>query len=255
MIDPGHGGKDPGACGQGLQEKNLTLNMAKLLRTYLLNNYKCQVALTRETDVFMGLSDRARKANAWKANYFISLHINAGGGAGYEDFIYTKLSDTGTTAKIRNAVHSKVAKVWIDANRPNRGKKKANFAVLRETSMPAVLLENGFIDNMIDVILLKQKPFVDKLIKAMGDGIALGLNLPVILKVTPDPKPITPPKKEPVAKPKAEYDVRDVIKTQQSIVNLIKLTEEEVKKLDINKDGKIDVKDVIMILQRIVGSL
>ena len=255
MLDPGHGGRDPGACGHGLQEKDLNLKLALMVRDRL-KKYKCDTAMTRSSDVFLSLPDRTKKANAWKANYFISLHVNAGGGAGYEDFIYTGLSDTGNTAKIRNAVHARVAKVWTDAGRPNRGRKKANFHVLRETSMPAMLMENGFIDNAADARLLKDANFFNRLAEAITAGLVAGLGLQlreVTPSPTPPPKPPTPPvvKPKPEPQPKPEFIVPDAIKTQRAIVNLVELAEEEFKRLDVNKDGKIDVNDVIMILQKI----
>ena len=257
MIDPGHGGRDPGACGNGLREKDLNLKLALMVRERL-KKYKCDTAMTRSSDVFLSLPDRTKKANTWKANYFISLHVNAGGGAGYEDYIYSGLPDTGHTAKIRSAVHSKVAKVWTDAGRPSRGKKKKNLHVLRETSMPAMLMENGFIDNAADARLLKDANFIARLAEAITAGLAAGLGLQLrefIPSPTPPPKP--PPKppakpKPPTAKP-SKYNVMDAIRAMQAVVGKVQLSAEEAKHLDANGDGKITVQDAILILQKIVG--
>lgn len=255
MIDPGHGGRDPGACANGLKEKDLNLKLALMVRERL-KKYKCTTNMTRTTDVYLSLPGRTVAANKWGAAYFISLHVNAtaGSNGGYEDYIYIGLSDTGTTAKIRNAIHAKVAKVWTDAGRPNRGRKKANLHVLRETSMPAMLMENGFIDNAADARLLKDANFIARLAEAITAGLAAGLGLQ-LREVTPSPAP--PPKppqpKPPTVKPTAKYNVADAIKVMQAVVGKVELSPEEIKHLDANSDGKITVQDAILILQKIVG--
>ncbi len=78
VIDPGHGGKDPGAVGsQGTKEKDIVLDIALRLRDQLMQSSRYRVLLTRETDTFMSLSDRVKFSNSNKADLFISLHINA----------------------------------------------------------------------------------------------------------------------------------------------------------------------------------
>lgn len=176
MIDPGHGGRDPGAVGHGLQEKDIVLDMGKALQHRLATDWVCDVRLTRSTDVFVPLSDRARMANEWGAAYFVSLHVNAGGGRGYEDFIWNGRVSAATVER-RAAVHAAAAKAWTDRGRPNRGKKRANFAVLRETRMPAILVENGFIDNVDDTNLLRDTDFRAQVVRAMAVGIADALGL------------------------------------------------------------------------------
>src|SRR5690625_2868202 len=134
-LDAGHGGHDPGAVGNGLREKDVVLKIVKYARDYLLKNYKgVSVRLTRTTDKYLSLSQRANDANRWGADVFVSVHINAGGGKGYEDFIWNG-NVSSNTRSLQNAVHNEVSKHF----NTNRGKKRANFAVLRETRMPAVL--------------------------------------------------------------------------------------------------------------------
>lgn len=91
-LDPGHGGTDSGAIGNGLQEKDLTLDIALRIRTLLLNNYEnVDVNMSRETDVFVSLAERTNAANNWQADYFLSIHINSADSSsanGYEDYIY-----------------------------------------------------------------------------------------------------------------------------------------------------------------------
>lgn len=79
VIDAGHGGYDSGAVGNGLVEKNLTLQIARRVRDILTVNYPITIKMTRDSDVFISLSERANIANAFSADYFISFHINSGG--------------------------------------------------------------------------------------------------------------------------------------------------------------------------------
>lgn len=82
-IDPGHGGKDPGAINSQTTEKDMNLAVGlEVKRLLTLNGF--DVKLTRETDVFLDLTDRCNISNQFKADYFISVHHNAGGGDGYE---------------------------------------------------------------------------------------------------------------------------------------------------------------------------
>ena len=76
-IDPGHGGKDPGATANRLLEKDITLVLARKTGAYLRNHYDCDVIYTRETDVFLPLTERANIANRVKADVFCSFHINS----------------------------------------------------------------------------------------------------------------------------------------------------------------------------------
>jgi len=169
MIDPGHGGKDPGAVGNGLQEKELTLDIAKRIKRILETEYTgVQVRLTRETDTYLDLSQRAKLANQWGADFFLSIHINAGGGTGWESYRYTAASSR--TAAIHDTIHAAVIAA-VGAGIKDRGKKAANFAVLRETKMPALLTENMFIDHAQDAVLLKEPSFREKLAR----GHVLGL--------------------------------------------------------------------------------
>ncbi|WNF35035.1 N-acetylmuramoyl-L-alanine amidase [Bacillaceae bacterium IKA-2] len=128
-----------------------------------------QVQLSRKTDTFVELSERARMANAWGANYFCSIHINAGGGDGYEDYIHSTLSDTSTTAQYQKIMNEEIVKT---TGFRNRGTKKANFVVLRETAMSAILTENGFIDNTSNAQLLKDPAFIECIARGHVNGFA-----------------------------------------------------------------------------------
>lgn len=100
FLDPGHGGSDPGASAYGLQEKNLTLDIAKRIRNYLNNHYSGHsIKMSWTTDKTVSLSARTNEANRLGADFFLSVHINAGGGTGYEDYIHSSLSSKSQTAR------------------------------------------------------------------------------------------------------------------------------------------------------------
>src|SRR5690625_2149358 len=149
-IDAGHGGNDPGATGNGLQEKDLTLTIAKKVQA-ILKDY-ATVRMSRTTDKTLSLTQRTNDANNWGADYFLSIHINAGGVTGYEDYIYNG-SVSNKTVSIRNTMHAEIIKQIPDVR--NRGKKTDNFAVLRQTRMPAMLNENMFIYINEDVDMVQ----------------------------------------------------------------------------------------------------
>lgn len=180
MIDPGHGGHDPGAVANGLREKDFTLDIAQRIRRILETEYTgVEVRMTRESDTYLELSDRARMANAWGADFFLSIHINAGGGTGWESFRYSAASSR--TVAYQNVIHPEVIRA---AGVTDRGKKMANFAVLRETKMPALLTENMFIDNVQDAARLKNSAFLEKLARGHVAGLEKALGLKKKTKTT-----------------------------------------------------------------------
>jgi len=173
FIDPGHGGTDTGASANGLQEKQLTLQTALALRNMLLNEYQnVSVLLSRTSDQTVGLTQRTNAANSWGADYFLSIHMNAGGGTGFEDYIYPGVGAPTTT--YRDIMHEEILKV-VDFR--DRGKKTANFHVLRETAMPALLTENGFVDNTSDAEKLKSSAFIQSIARGHANGLARAFNL------------------------------------------------------------------------------
>lgn len=171
-IDPGHGGYDPGALGNGLQEKSLTLDICLKLKPILEYN-GIDTLLTREGDYAPrnqnnlndDLAARVKIAEEDKVDLFLSVHINAGGGTGIEVLIIGR----GGQAEIAaNKVLPYLVQVGDWAN---RGVKTQNVMVLRETSMPAILTESGFIDNPKDVEKLKDHKFRQALAVAHAKGI------------------------------------------------------------------------------------
>lgn len=176
-LDPGHGGDDSGATGNGLLEKDIVLDIALKIRDLLLNNYQnVEVNMSRESDVSRTLWQRTNEANAWGADYFLSIHCNAfnGSAQGYEDFIHSSLSGSSQTAVYQNIMHDEITKV---NQLTNRGKKKANFHVLRETTMSALLTENGFIDHAGDAALISDPSWRQQVAQGHVNGLARAFNL------------------------------------------------------------------------------
>ena len=177
VIDPGHGGTDPGATSGKNQEKNFNLAIALKVRDYLNTHYQAQLLMTRTTDKTVSLRQRTNFANNNNADYFCSIHINAGGGTGWESFIYNGAVSE-QTKRAQNTIHNKVVNVLSSKyNVRDRGKKRANFHVLRETRMPAILMENLFIDTTKDLNLLRNNAFISDLGQAIGEGVAEALSL------------------------------------------------------------------------------
>src|SRR5690606_17547663 len=184
FLDPGHGGSDPGAVANGLREKDLTLAIAKATEKYLKNYEGVSIKLSRTGDTKPSLSARAKAANDWGADYFVSIHINSGGGTGFESYIFNGTVSS-KTKEYQKKVHQTIVAGtgWTD-----RGMKRANFAVLRETKMPAILTENGFIDRKEDAAKLKMLKFIDILYKLHAEFIAkaLGIKKKSISSSAPD---------------------------------------------------------------------
>lgn len=189
VLDPGHGGTDPGSCGFGLQEKELTLKLARLVALEL-SGYQARVVLTRDKDVSVMLAARAELANAQKADFFCSIHINSGGGTGFESYRYTRAF--ARTRGLQLAVHHLVAEYLARHDFRDRGIKWADFAVLRLTQMPAVLLECLFIDSARDAAALKEGDFLDGLAGAIAQGLVLALELVPVSPPSPAPGDGTP---------------------------------------------------------------
>lgn len=163
--DEGHGGYDPGAMGamgHGLSEKNITLAIGERVHTILREKASSvEVNRTRGSDVYVGLSERARRANNWGANFFASYHVDAGGGNRFTTYIHP--SAPKQTRRIAERIHKEVSAFFMKYGINDGGVRTADFAVLRETKMDACLFENGFIDHERHVKLLADERFLDEL--------------------------------------------------------------------------------------------
>ena len=154
FIDAGHGGKDPGATGQGLREKDIALSIT-LKVGKILERHGVKVSYSRKTDKFVELSQRAQMANRARADVFVSLHCNAFNDSSAQGLETYSFPGSKSGAELAQNIHNKIIKAKIYSR--NRGTKTARFAVLRQTKMPAALVEMGFITNSQDASLLKSK--------------------------------------------------------------------------------------------------
>lgn len=180
--DAGHGGKDPGACGNGLKEADITIDLIERIQTKLAP-YDVDFLIGPRSD---NLQERADFANQLNADYFLSIHVNAGGGTGFESYVYTDASEE--SRQLRDVVHDAITSGFlVDQGVVDRGRKQDNFAVLRETNMPAVLLENLFIDNEQDAAKLMDDAFLNGLANEIAWGLVKALGLK---RKTPESAPI-----------------------------------------------------------------
>ena len=167
IIDPGHGGKDPGAIGiGGVQEKNIILPIGKRIAEILERN-GIQVIMTRDSDYFVTLPGRVTMAEQANASVFVSIHANSAGEnrpevSGLETYHY----DTGLT--LARIVHSKILQ---SLNIRDRSVRRARFYVLRKNSMPAILVETGYLTGRDDVAKLRTSAYQNQMAEAIAQGI------------------------------------------------------------------------------------
>jgi N-acetylmuramoyl-L-alanine amidase len=176
VIDPGHGGNDPGAINQqyGLVESHLTLAIAQRLKTNL-ERAGWHVVMTRDGDYEVGdpngnddqeLQARCDVANAAGARLFISVHINSSfssGPSGLTTYFW-RPSDRSLAQVIENATSRA-------SGAGDAGIRRENFYVIHHTVMPSVLIENAYLSNGHDAALLAQPTFLDRLAAGIAQGI------------------------------------------------------------------------------------
>lgn len=167
MIDPGHGGKDPGAVGiGGLQEKNVILPISQRVAALLEQN-GVQAVMTRSDDRFISLRGRTEMASRARANLFVSIHANAISMSrpdvnGVETYYYS------SGRRLAQTIHRSMLQ---STGMRDRGVRQARFFVLRNTSMPAVLVEVGFVTGRDDAPRLSDPRFRDQMAEAIARGI------------------------------------------------------------------------------------
>ncbi|SFB39827.1 N-acetylmuramoyl-L-alanine amidase, partial [Lentibacillus halodurans] len=180
FLDPGHGAHDSGAQGYGLNEKDVVRDIALDAVSSLESKYSGAIVNTSRTkDTFVELEDRAQMANAWDADYFVSIHNNAfdGSGHGFESYIHDGNVTVNTKEKQRQ-IHQYIAsELSIRNGIRDRGMKEANFNVLRNTTMPAILLELLFIDNFAENTLLQDPSYRAYIGEVIADAIANSFDL------------------------------------------------------------------------------
>lgn len=172
IIDPGHGGKDPGAESSGRFEREYNFSLSLKVNALLMNEPRIKPYMTRTDDTFISLDDRASFANNLKADLFISLHANKSDSAsasGTETFYYHSYSQT-----FAQIIHKHVLKA---AGLKDRGVKNEGFVVIRKTTMPAILIESGFLSNKTDNSVLFDETKQNEIAKEIVAGIKEYLNI------------------------------------------------------------------------------
>ena len=169
VIDPGHGGSASGAYYEGIMEKDITLPVSLMLRDILVEE-GYNVVMTRDSDVYMTLSDRCQVANDIDADIFISIHCNALANNTTYEGLFTFYS-TGSTKgqKLAQYVQDATAASTGTINRGIRN--NSDYTVLRKTDMPAILVETGFMSSHNELMNLCDSDYQMLLAQGMAEGI------------------------------------------------------------------------------------
>jgi N-acetylmuramoyl-L-alanine amidase len=229
-VDAGHGGNDPGASGFGLVEKNMTLVTAFAVKEEL-EAHGVEVGMTRTTDVYVDLSKRAQMANAWGADLFVSCHYNAGGGDGAE--VIHSVSG-GVSKSLAENIVNYIKKELGQNLRPNPVYSRTNkngkdyYAVIRETKMPAVIVEPGFVDSN-DRLLFDTVEEQKKVGIAIAHGILKQLNIPI-------------KKQQETKKPNPQPAAKKIVTVTAYVLNVRQGAGTDYKVLGtVKKDTKLEV--------------
>ena len=175
VLDPGHGGRDPGAIGiGGTREKDVVLDVSRQVAAHLRSK-GVQVVMTRNRDVTVDLPPRARLANRSKPDAFVSIHANAISMRrpevnGLETFYFQSFQGK----KLASSIHNSILRT---VRRKNRGVREARFYVIRRTAMPASLVELGFLTGRLDAADLADPAHRRQLSLAIAVGILNYLRL------------------------------------------------------------------------------
>ena len=174
FVDAGHGGPDPGAVGNGVTEEYVNLNVARYLAQdlrdagYDVMEYRTTPTENVLSDKNADLRNRATMANSWGADYFISIHTNSStnpSAQGAEAYVYRLGGEAERLGEsILESISDRLGSV-------NRGVMAANFAVLRRTRMPAVLVELGYLTNPTEALNLNSPAWQ----RAVAEAIAVGI--------------------------------------------------------------------------------
>jgi N-acetylmuramoyl-L-alanine amidase len=166
MLDPGHGGKDPGAIGiGGLREKDIILPIAQQVAA-ILEQRGVKAILTRTDDYFVDLAPRVEMARRANVDVFVSIHANAIANRpdvnGLETYYYS------SGQRLAQTIHSSILQ---NVGVKDRGVRRARFYVLRNNPMPAVLVEVGFVTGRQDAPRLATTAYENQMAQAIANGI------------------------------------------------------------------------------------
>ena len=183
LIDPGHGGHDVGTQSISkprYQEKSFNLTTAHFVKRYL-QRLGYRVLMTREEDKFVSLEKRAQFANDQKPTLFVSIHYNSAPSAeaqGVEVFFYLSKdpSQKERLLQSKRLAHAVLKHVVACTHAKSRGVKQADYAVIRQTTMPAILIEGGFVTNQEELQHLKDPTYLRRIAWGIVRGIEEYLN-------------------------------------------------------------------------------
>jgi len=170
ILDPGHGGTDPGAIGiGGIRETDVVLEVSKIVKN-LLSEKGVEARLTRKNEVDLDLPPRVSFANNTDADIFVSIHANASRGKrrdinGLETFYYRGWRGRSLAKKIQKQI------LRVSPGSPDRGVKQGRFYVIKNTRMPAVLVEIGFLTGRLDARRLEKTTHRKRVAYAIAKGI------------------------------------------------------------------------------------
>lgn len=176
VIDPGHGGEDRGAQSLSkpkYQEKFLNLSAALMLRD-ILNHMGYQTLMTRSDDQFIPLLSRAEFANENDPILFVSVHFNSAPSReakGVEVYFYSSAHDKQRASLSKKLAELVLNQIIAQTHAKSRGAKHGDFAVIRETNMPAILVEGGFLTNEEEMQNIKDPAYLKKLTLGIAQGI------------------------------------------------------------------------------------
>lgn len=179
-LDSGHGGYESGAVSGGVQEKTINLQTARRIEK-LLKDAGYRVKMSRTNDTRLSLSQRAQEANRLNADIFLSVHYNAfrGTSQGIETFYYNQSGSTNNSqannpqriTNSRNLARNIHNNLLRRSGAVDRGVRTANFHVIRETKMPAVLLELGYMDHAGERAKVITSSYQQKLAQGVAEGV------------------------------------------------------------------------------------
>lgn len=176
VLDPGHGGHDLGTHSYSppkYQEKHLALSTTRLVKNNL-EKMGYNVFMTRTRDVFIPLEQRAEFANMRKPEVFVSIHFNSAPSKeaeGIEIFYYRSDNDKKRVAESKNLGSAILKEMLRTTSAKSRGVKHGNLSVIRNTTMPAVLVEGGFLTNDSELQRIKDPHYLERLAQSIADGI------------------------------------------------------------------------------------
>jgi len=172
VVDAGHGGHDPGASSYlGYYEKGINLSIARKVASYLQQR-GIKTIMTRDSDTFVELNERADIANRAGADMFVSIHADSNGDRTHRGYtIYVARSASWASKKAGQNIENTMASTGL----PSKGLRNADYRVLVRTDCPAVLVECGFLSNPSDAALLSDPQFQDRIARAIADGIVKSL--------------------------------------------------------------------------------